>query len=135
MLANRLFHIGSGTPKPASQRLPGPESEIPPGNFLFHPELCYPENTYRTRDGGACFDFYFHRERYCFELYLLSAPGRNYCRPRIDKNKIQCHQKIEPGELGYNQALRTYSQAAKMAALWAEYNWENGEKSSVSAET
>ncbi len=103
---------------------PGPEHVILPGSFLYPDTFKAYEDTYRTRDGLACFDFRFHEKEHHYEIEILSSPLNPYCSQFPDLpgcNTI--NSRISKGFKDYTMALRTYRQARKLAIIWAEHAW------------
>lgn len=93
----------------------GPKSVIPRGGYL-HRELDVTDDTYRTRDGLACFDFRFHLRHPRYEVEIVSVPA-NGIRHRFSDME---------GTLifsGNNPGIVKYAQAKQLAAMWAEYMW------------
>jgi hypothetical protein len=74
------------------------------------------DDTYRTRDGRACFAFRFHLRHPRYEVEIVSVPA-NGSRHRFSDME---------GTLifsGNNPGITKYAQAKQVAAMWAEYMW------------
>ncbi|WP_124326879.1 hypothetical protein [Desulfonema ishimotonii] len=105
---------------------PGPECHIAKGDFLYPPAGKVKEDTYRTRDGCACFDFRFEEFEYHYEIYVLSTPFSAYGVEKCPLSEwTLADSRINPSALGHNMAIRTYHQARTMAAIWSEHVWAN----------
>ncbi len=107
-----------------------PGEEISRGGFFFPEAMAAAEDTYRTRDGEAFFDFRFVQNGYCFEIYVLSSPTHSYYCPREPSiDHVNGNGMIDLLFIECNMALRDYRQARKAAALWAEASWREIRKS------
>ncbi len=114
------------------KKSPGPGHVILPGSFLYPDTFEFPEDTYRTQDGLACFDFRFHKCEYHYEIEILSTPVSPYCTrfPEQPECGIM-DSRIEKGFNGHTMAMRTYRQARELAIEWAEYIWPRIRKGDI----
>ena len=92
----------------------GPKCDIPRGDY-FNGSDVVTQDTYRTRDGMACFEFRFHRHgsTRC-DAEIISVPTGNGALSNTEGTLIPS---------GSNPPVKTYSQAKKLAKVWAEYAW------------
>ncbi len=96
----------------------GPKSEIPRGGYLRGNDVVT-QDTYRTFDGKACFEFRFHRQSVIYEVEVVSVPFNDIAALSGVEGRM-----IPPG----NPPVRTYPQARKLAKVWAEYVWRHIKK-------
>ena len=81
-------------------------------------------DTYRTTDGRACFDFRFVDKRSHYEIDILSTPG--YGRRSRNRHKTHSVSSSRGGDricVGDDSAVRTLSQAKRVAKAWSEQTW------------
>ncbi len=103
----------------------GPHDEIGKGEFLFPKTLKLEEDTYRTKDGRACFDFHFKDVSGHYEIYVLSSPLSRYCAENPQRAFCTLPDgQINLIDLNCTMAIRTYNQARKVAVVWAEKAWQ-----------
>ena len=82
-------------------------------------------DTYRTKDGRACFDFRFVNKSSHFEIDILSTPG--YGRRSRNRHKTHRISSRRGGDricVGDDSAVRTLSQAKRVAQAWSEQTWQ-----------
>ena len=97
----------------------GPKSEIPRGDYL-HGNKVVTQDTYRTWDGMACFEFLFHQQKIIYEVEAVFIPLND--SPSLSGME----GKLIPS--GNNPPVKTYFQAKKLAKVWAEYVWNHIKK-------
>jgi len=81
-------------------------------------------DTYRTKDGRARFDFRFVDKRSHYEIDILSTPSYGTrSRNQHKTHRISSSRGCDRICVGDDSAVRTLSQAKKIAKAWSEQTW------------
>jgi hypothetical protein len=81
-------------------------------------------DTYRTKDGKACFDFRFVDRRSHYEIDILRTPS--YGSRSLDPHRTHRISSNRGGKricVGDDSAVKNLRQAKRIAKAWSEQTW------------